>query len=52
MSQIPLVDLRAQHAAVADEVAAGWQQVLASCAFIDGPPVAAFESEYAAFIGT
>jgi dTDP-4-amino-4,6-dideoxygalactose transaminase len=52
VNQIPLVDLRAQHAAVADEVAEGWQQVLASCAFIDGPQVAAFESEYAAFIGT
>ena len=52
MNSIPLVDLAAQHAAVAREVAEGWQQVLATCAFIDGPQVAAFESEYAAFIGT
>jgi dTDP-4-amino-4,6-dideoxygalactose transaminase len=52
MNPIPLVDLRAQHAAVAEEVAKGWQQVLARCAFIDGPQVAAFESEYAAFVGT
>jgi dTDP-4-amino-4,6-dideoxygalactose transaminase len=47
---IPLVDLRAQHTAVADEVALGWQQVLEKTAFINGPQVAAFESEYAAFI--
>jgi dTDP-4-amino-4,6-dideoxygalactose transaminase len=51
VNPIPLVDLAAQHAAVAAEVADGWQQVLARTAFIDGPQVAAFESEYAAFIG-
>ena len=33
------------------EVAEGWQQVLARTAFIGGPQVAAFEAEYAAFIG-
>ena len=49
---VPLVDLAAQHAAVADEVAAGWAQVLARTAFIGGPQVAVFEAEYAAFIGT
>ena len=52
MTSIPLVDLAAQHAAVADEVAEGWRQVLAQTAFIAGPQVAAFESEYAAFVGT
>jgi dTDP-4-amino-4,6-dideoxygalactose transaminase len=51
MTSIPLVDLRAQHAAVATEVAEGWQQVLGQAGFIDGPQVAAFESEYAAFVG-
>jgi dTDP-4-amino-4,6-dideoxygalactose transaminase len=51
MTSIPLVDLGAQHAAVADEVAEGWQQVLARTAFIGGQQVAAFESEYATFIG-
>jgi dTDP-4-amino-4,6-dideoxygalactose transaminase len=49
---IPLVDLAAQHAAIAQDVADGWAQVLARTAFIDGPQVAAFENEYAAFIGT
>jgi dTDP-4-amino-4,6-dideoxygalactose transaminase len=52
VTSIPLVDLSAQHAAVADEVAEGWRQVLARTSFIAGPQVAAFESEYAAFIGT
>jgi dTDP-4-amino-4,6-dideoxygalactose transaminase len=48
---IPFVDLAAQHAAVADEIAEGWRQVLAKTSFIAGPRVAAFESEYAAFTG-
>lgn len=47
---IPLVDLTAQHAAVAEEVAEGWREVLARTAFIGGPQVAAFEREYAEFI--
>lgn len=51
MTSIPLVDLSAQHAAVAEEVADGWQEVLAKTAFIGGPQVAAFEAEYAAFVG-
>ena len=46
---IPLVDLSAQHATVADEVAQGWQEVLAKTAFVGGPQVPAFEAEYAAF---
>ena len=49
---IPLVDLAAQHAAVADEVSQGWRQVLADTAFVGGPQVATFEAEYAEFIGT
>ena len=52
MTAIPLVDLAAQHAAVARKVAEGWQQVLDRTAFTAGPQVAAFESEYAAFTGT
>ena len=51
MTSIPFVDLAAQHAAVADEVAEGWREVLAGTAFIGGPQVAAFEREYAEFIG-
>jgi dTDP-4-amino-4,6-dideoxygalactose transaminase len=48
---IPLVDLAAQHALVKDEVAEGWQKVLARTAFIGGSHVAAFESEFAEFTG-
>jgi len=48
---IPLVDLAAQHTAVAAEVEQGWRQVLAENAFVGGPQVAAFEREFAAFTG-
>jgi dTDP-4-amino-4,6-dideoxygalactose transaminase len=51
MTNIPLVDLAAQHRLVADEVAAGWAQVLDRTAFVNGPQVAAFEREYAAYLG-
>ena len=36
MTEIPLVDLAAQHAVIADEVTQGWQEVLANTAFIGG----------------
>lgn len=48
-SPIPLVDLGAQHAQVADEVAEGWAQVLDRTAFVNGPAVTAFEQEFAQF---
>jgi dTDP-4-amino-4,6-dideoxygalactose transaminase len=48
---IPLVDLAAQHAEVAEEVAEGWAQVLARTAFVGGPAVAEFEASYAAYSG-
>src|SRR5690348_4142030 len=51
MTSVPLVDLAAQHAAVAEEIAEGWRQVLAKTAFVAGAQVSAFESEYAAFAG-
>src|SRR3954469_20650924 len=49
MSKIPLVDLSAAHAEVAEEVSVGFKRVLAETAFIGGEEVAAFEREYAAF---
>src|SRR5258708_9923509 len=52
VTSIPVVDLAAQHAAVAEEIAEGWRDVLARTSFIGGPQVRTFESEYAAFIGT
>jgi dTDP-4-amino-4,6-dideoxygalactose transaminase len=51
VEHIPLVDLKAQHAAVADEVAAGFASVLERTAFVLGDEVDAFEREFAAFSG-
>jgi dTDP-4-amino-4,6-dideoxygalactose transaminase len=51
VNTIPLVDLAAQRDEVAAEVAAGWASVLARTAFVGGPEVTAFETEYAAFAG-
>ncbi len=45
---VPLVDLKAAHAEVAAEVAAGMADVIARTAFVGGPEVGAFETEYAA----
>jgi dTDP-4-amino-4,6-dideoxygalactose transaminase len=41
------VDLAAQHAEVADQIAAGFARVVETGAFIGGPDVAAFEREFA-----
>lgn len=51
MNSIPLVDLAAQHAQVADEVAAGFADVLSAMDFVGGKAVSAFEQEYADFVG-
>ena len=51
MSRIPLVDLAAAHAEVAEEVETGFKRIIAETAFIGGAEVAAFEQEYAAFSG-
>lgn len=48
-ARIPLVDLKAQHAAVGEEVRAAVERVMADTDFILGHDVAAFEAEYAAF---
>jgi dTDP-4-amino-4,6-dideoxygalactose transaminase len=50
-TQVPLVDLAGQHAQIADEVAEGFRQVMASSAYIDGAEVHAFEQELAQFCG-
>ena len=48
---IPLVDLGAQHQQVASEVTEGIEQVMRTGAFVLGPDVTAFESEFAAYSG-
>lgn len=49
MNQIPLVDLKAAHEEVADDVRAGFERILAGTAFIGGDEVRRFEREYADF---
>jgi dTDP-4-amino-4,6-dideoxygalactose transaminase len=49
--KIPLVDLKAQHDAIKDEIAGAISSVIAGTQFILGPEVKAFEPEIAAFIG-
>ncbi|PWW21383.1 dTDP-4-amino-4,6-dideoxygalactose transaminase [Geodermatophilus normandii] len=49
--RVPLVDLGIQRDRVAGEVAEGFARVLATTAFVQGPDVAAFEEEFAAFTG-
>ena len=52
VAPIPLVDVRAAHAEVEGSVRAGFDRVLASGVFILGPEVAAFEEEFAHFVGS
>lgn len=49
---IPLLDLKAQYAAIRDEVNAAVLDVLASGSYVLGEEVAAFEREFAAYCGT
>jgi dTDP-4-amino-4,6-dideoxygalactose transaminase len=51
MGQIPLVDLKAQYAAVKPEIDGAIQRVLENTSFIMGPEVAQFETAFAAYIG-
>jgi dTDP-4-amino-4,6-dideoxygalactose transaminase len=48
---IPLVDLSVQHTRIAGEVQNGFAEVLATGDFVGGKAVAAFEQEYADFVG-
>ena len=49
--EIPLVDLKAQHDQVWDEVEPAWNEVLGRTAFILGPAVEDFERAFAEFSG-
>jgi dTDP-4-amino-4,6-dideoxygalactose transaminase len=48
---IPLVDLKAQYQSIRAEINAALQSVLDETCFILGPPVARFETNFAAFCG-
>lgn len=53
MSQsIPLVDLKAQHAEIAEEVSSGFAKVIGETSFILGPAVREFEEAFARYCGT
>lgn len=49
---VPLVDLSAQYAAIGPEIDAAIRSVVERAAFIMGPDVQAFETEFAAFCAT
>lgn len=51
MDHVPFLDLSAQSAEIAEEVLPVWRQQLATGGFIGGPEVAAFEAEFADYIG-
>ncbi len=48
---IPLVDLKIQHAQIADEIARGMAEVIEGTSFILGDAVARFERAFADFVG-
>ncbi|MGB5759904.1 MAG: DegT/DnrJ/EryC1/StrS family aminotransferase [Acidimicrobiales bacterium] len=49
MSNVPLVDLAAQHNEIVDEVMSGFERVMSATAFVGGPDVEAFENEFASY---
>jgi dTDP-4-amino-4,6-dideoxygalactose transaminase len=51
-ASIPLVDLRAQYAAIRTEVDLAMQQVVEGAAFVLGQEVSDFEADFAAYCGT
>ena len=48
---VPFLDIASQQAEIIDEVLPVWQAQFSTAAFIGGPEVAAFEEEYAEYIG-
>jgi len=48
---IPFLDLVAQHRALEEDLVAVFRAALHAAAFVGGPEVAAFEREFAAFVG-
>lgn len=52
LGPIPLVDLGAQQREIDSEVREGVDAIFARTSFIGGPAVAAFEQDYALFLGT
>lgn len=51
MKKIQMVDLRSQYLKIKDEVDAGIQEVIDSCAFVNGPAVKGFQADLEAYLG-
>ncbi len=51
MADLPLADLRAQYRELQAQIGAAIARVLASGRFVNGPEKAAFEHEFASFVG-
>lgn len=49
--KVPFLDLPAQQAEIAAEVLGVWKRQFEAAEFVGGPEVAAFEAEYASYIG-
>jgi dTDP-4-amino-4,6-dideoxygalactose transaminase len=49
---VPFINLPAQHEAMRAEIGQAFARLMANCQFILGEPVAEFEKEFAAFVGT
>jgi dTDP-4-amino-4,6-dideoxygalactose transaminase len=50
-ASIPLLDLSREHALIADEVQRAWAETMRDMHLLNGPQVAAFEREIAAYLG-
>lgn len=51
MPSVPVLDLKAQYASLQHEMAQAVQEVLDSTTYVLGPKVAAFEKDFAAYLG-
>lgn len=51
MKKIQMVDLRNQYLKIKDEIDAGIQEVVDSCAFVNGPAVHNFQADLEAYLG-
>ena len=51
MKKIQMVDLRSQYLKIKDEIDAGIQEVVDSCAFVNGPAVKNFQADLESYLG-
>ena len=51
MKKIQMVDLRSQYLKIKDEIDEGIQEVIDSCAFVNGPAVKNFQADMEDYLG-